>query len=625
MEETVLSRHFSAKEIARLEHGLPRLANWSGALLVPFTAHRLRFAAVAWINRRWFLERGFNLAQEETLRRVCSWLLDEFAWCVRSGSEGFAAYSRTLWADRYGSTGGVAVHGGSGRVATLGCFQAKGIGQTPLVGRGAAAGHTHGCQSIAESLREAIWAEVALAEFPHGAVPVIAVLDTGLDFSSPDPADQFDQGVRRGLLIRPAVVRASHAERAPLFKHPATKFVNRQVDDVARTREVISYWAGTSQEKDTQQLGVLGTFVQSTAEQIAFGQVHRLFSGGYFSSNVGVLGELLDFGNMHALPDWSRAQVLSNRPGLGDEMRLFSRLISSLAFYFTKYHQGGDSESLARDLLTLATSAYKFAWRQYGVALFQVQTLEYDVQEAVHGALRRYFAEQQRHQVMYRFGFATRKGALSEVGWLYDALVDEKYPANRMESRILREIVEQLRKHDVDLYVALSTAARLLMPRLSVDRRKLLDILSTAVPRVPQSLDPKALDEIVRAAVSGARRHWARLPSGYAVLAHATYEGSSALLCARCRKGPRTVWLEGIRDSSAGLHWFGRRFEEADFRGLDLYQNGAYWWSICPVFQTGDGLWHTHLAGCKVALPGMDVSYPIPGRRWLDGEGTHTH
>jgi hemolysin-activating ACP:hemolysin acyltransferase len=124
-------RYFAADEVGRLERGLTRLSQWSNALLVPFTAYRLRSAMVAWINRRWFLERGFDLENECTRRRVSAWLLDEFGWCVRSDPECGRSNRRTLWADRYGSTDGHAPHGGSGRVATLGCFQAKGIGRTP--------------------------------------------------------------------------------------------------------------------------------------------------------------------------------------------------------------------------------------------------------------------------------------------------------------------------------------------------------------------------------------------------------------------------------------------------------------------------------------------------------------
>src|SRR5579883_3138750 len=189
---TVTHRHFSPAEIARLESGLSLLHTWSEHLLVPFTAYRLRHAALVWINRPWFRRRGFDLDDAETHRRIESWLLDEFGFAVRRESdpeEAFTSERRTLFADRYGSTDGLTPHGGSGRVATIGCFQAKGVGQTPLVGQGGPAGHTHGCIALAECVREAIFAEISAAEFPCGAIPTIAIIDPGLSFSSPNSDD----------------------------------------------------------------------------------------------------------------------------------------------------------------------------------------------------------------------------------------------------------------------------------------------------------------------------------------------------------------------------------------------------------------------------------------------------
>ena len=617
MEEPVLSQDLASGEIAGLEEGLPCLANWSRAALVPFIAHRLCSASVAWINRRWFLERGFNLAEESTLCQVKRWLLDEFAWCVRCGDSGFASDSRTLWADRYGSTDGKSPHGGSGRVATLGCFQAKGIGQTPLVGEGAKAGHTHGCLSLAECLREAIWAEIAAAEFPHGAVPAIAVLDTGLDFSSPDVNDQYEQDVRRGILIRPAVIRPAHAERAPLFKHPVAEFTNRQSDDVMRTREVVQRWASETPMSD-KQMGALGRFAQSVAEQIAFGQVHRLFSGGYFSSNVSIQGCLLDFGNMHALPNWARVQVHSKSPGLGDEMRLFPVVLGSLAFYFTKYGPNRDAEGLAKQLLVWTTSAYELAWRRYSGSLFQAESLKGNMQETLHGILRQYFREQQRYRVKYRFGVAKQESALKDAAWLHDALVDEAFPANTSERRVLNQILAHIRANGNDPYVALCTAARLLMPRASVDRRHTLDTLARAVRQSASttSLRTIALDVIVAEAVSGARRHWANLPIGYAVIAHTAREGSSGLLCAKHADEPRTAWLEGICSGPANLHWLDHRLGRSDFRGLEFHQSGTQWWAMCPAREGKGGGWTARLASGEIPLPKADVSYSSPARTW---------
>jgi hypothetical protein len=620
VEKTAIERHFSDGEVERLQRSLPRLARWSGALLVPFKAHRLQSAAIAWINRRWFLERGFDLGQVVVLRRLTAWLLDEFAWCVQTSSTSFTADARTLWADRYGSSDGFAVHGGSGRVATVGCFQAKGVGQTPLVGQGAPPGHSHGYIALAECLREAIFAEIAAAEFPHGAIPVVAVLDTGLYFSSPNPADRYDQNVRRGILVRPAVFRPAHAERAPLFKHPIGDFINKQSDDVQRTRDVIAHWtASASSRKDAAaDAETLTTWIRAIGEQIAFGQVHRLFSGGYFSSNVSIHGELLDLANMHALPNWSRAQVHSVVAGLGDEVKVLRAPIGALAFYFTKYQRRGYAGALAQHLLESATSQYELAWRRYSLALCQAEGLPPDAQDLLHGIFREYFSQQQRHRVKYRFGVPAPQGSLPAAGWLYEALVSEGFVNDQGERRVLSRAAAQLRRSRADLYVPLSTAVRLLMPRVGIDRRRLLEMLAAAVPRRGRSLDSKTLDVVVRETVSGARRHWAHLPSGYAVLAHTVCEGSSALLCAQQPKGPRTVWLEGIVGSPASLHWFDSRFEASDFGCLQLRQAGAHWSVMCDAREAEGGVWHACLPCGEVALPPLDVSYAMPARRWME-------
>ncbi len=242
--ELSIHRFFSPAEVSQLESGLPRLAEWSAAMLVPFQARQLRHATVLWINRRWFLERMLDVTCDELRARVSTWLLDEFAYVVpQQGDpqEAFTEVTRTLHADRYGSSTGRTVHGGSGRVATMGCYQAKGVGVTPLVGTGGDVEHATGYCSIEEGIREAIYAEIAAAEFPYGAVPIVAILDTGLTFY---PGRQANMGAHadpptpRALVIRPAVLRIAHAERAPLFRRSLTGAANSQSDDTRRTRDV---------------------------------------------------------------------------------------------------------------------------------------------------------------------------------------------------------------------------------------------------------------------------------------------------------------------------------------------------------------------------------------------------
>ena len=221
-------------------------------MLISFQAQQLRFASILWINSRWFMERGININDDSARQRVSNWLLGEFGYAIPlqgDPKEAFAEQVKTLYADRYGGSTGRSRHGGSGRVATAGCYQAKGIGITPLAGAGSEWAHSHGCASLEESVREAIFAEVAAAEFPFGAVPVIAILDTGLYFSELTAASADSQKMRRAIIVRPAVLRPAHAERAPLFLRSLIGCANSQSADVQRTKDVIHRWV----TQDTRQ------------------------------------------------------------------------------------------------------------------------------------------------------------------------------------------------------------------------------------------------------------------------------------------------------------------------------------------------------------------------------------
>lgn len=619
MATQAIERHFSKSEVALLTTGLPLLNQWSDALLVTFHGRRLRGARVAWINRRWFLERGFDLADSAVGQRMSDWLVDEFAFCVPGSNDSASSFteeSRTLYADRYGGTSGLSPHGGSGRVATFGCFQAKGVGQTPLVGEGAPAGHSHGCLSLAECLREAIYAEVATAEFPHGAIPIIAVLDTGLTFSSPNPDDKYDQHVRRGIAIRPACVRAAHAERAPLFKRSLSGFMNSQQDDVRRTRHVIQRWAiEVGAERNLGGEAALTMFVRAVMRQIAFGQVHRLFSGGYFSQNVTHRGELLDFGNMHALPDWARAQVHSVVAGFGCEPLLIRRVILTLAFYFTKYlKKRGDSTALAQHLSVEAEQTLNLAWHRYALALFGCDE-ESKAAAGLSRILQTYYRSQQRRCVKYRFGIKTGDSLFAPPGWIYDAIVDETYQSETEEYQTCLAIDQLLRLSMTaeQRSIAWQTAARLLQPRPSIYRERLLVQLTGLTALDRREIDVSQIDAWVRDSIDGARRHWPRLPRGVAVLAHVSNAGSSALLCA-AGNAPPWLWLEGIRDNENILHLFHHRIETTE---LSLQHNGAYCAMKIPAVVDNDGRWNGVLPDQNLCLPMMRTHYPRPASRWL--------
>lgn len=272
MATNFLQEYLTPEEIVRLEEGLPRLEEWSSQILVPFRGYRLRNVRVVWLNRRWFGERHFDLRDHSVHKRVSEWAVGTFAYISPKG-EDFKnvdySDSRELYADRYGSSSGHSVHGGM-RPRNYYWEVSSQRHRANTVSRpGAPAGHSHGCMSLAEAVLEALFAEIAAAEFPCAAVPIIAIMDTGLTFSSPDPEDKYDQNVPRAIAVRPAAVRIAHAERAPLFKSSVTGFANVQATDALRTKEIIDTWMASAGRKGPSPEGVGPHFPRSAGHTVA--------------------------------------------------------------------------------------------------------------------------------------------------------------------------------------------------------------------------------------------------------------------------------------------------------------------------------------------------------------------
>ena len=578
------AEHFAHAELQQLEAGLVKLEEWSPNMLVPFQARQLRHSTVLWTNRRWFLARQIDLTRHDTLQRIHAWLVKEFAYAIpRAGDpqSAFTNRTRTLHADRYGSSTGRTPHGGSGRVATVGAFQAKGIGVTPLVGTGGDRGHSHGCCSIEEAIREAIYSEIAAAEFPHGAVPVVAILATELSFSEPDPS-------KRAIVIRPAVLRIAHAERAPLFMESLTGYRNSQLDDASRTRDVIRRWL---------KHGVIGLpeLVSRIAEQVAFGQVHRMFSGGFFSSNLAVDGAIMDYGGMRALPDWRNARNLDGVAGFGDEMKIVDKMIESIAFYFIKYkpkHSAALPSGAALRRCAQDAHARAFAKECLRIWNFQADaTAAFD--NNIVQTMRHYFSSQQRYQVNYKHDVP------DPFRWLHD---DIGAPA---ESETLSAISADLHHSFANLpdrdercWRAWTTADRYLMPRKSLDR----EVLKARIEQM--AVVPKEVDDFVRASIAGGRRHWPKLPSDLTVLAQVSYDGSTVLLCDEVGTRRQVYWLEGLLVQDR-LILFDLELPLARASNIRVQVANGVWTARLPASQLANHPWFK--------LPAMVCKYGTNG------------
>jgi hypothetical protein len=519
---------------------------------------------------------------------------------------------------------------GSGRVATVRCFQAKGIGVTPLAGAGANWVHSNGCASIEEGVREAIFSEIADAEFPHGAVPVVAILDTGLHFSSPTQKGINHNRMQRAIIVRPAVLRLAHAERAPSFNHSLTGYANSQLDDVQRTKEVIHQWRTQDQAAQAECLTVptLAELARRIAEQVAFGQVHRIFNGGYFSSNLSTTGALLDFGGMRALPNWANARNFDHAVGFGDEMKIVTKVIQSLAFYFNKYQPRTASSVEERALVAESNEAYACAFATECLRIWNVNaTTDTDLTAAITQSVRQYFAHQQKLQVNYKHGL------VKSQGWLYDSVVAGARGTTRdssAEVHTISAIQCALQGHfagplnsDKRLLQAWSTAARFLMPRDSIDRELLQKHINRLLSdrRARSRGDSRLFGDLIGKTVGASRRHWPRLPADLSVRAHVAYEGSTALHCLDLITNQSVLWLESIRWQGQ-FRLFDSTFTLEEGEYIGVRRDGVYWTAKIPLplGEPGSGF-VLELKDRSIQIPAMQLEYAQPGA-WLTGVGS---
>ena len=296
----------------------PSFSNISKHLYVQFSVRPFRHARVAWLNKRWFSANGVDCSIKDQRDSIEKWLVDNFGVSVPGEDDPdgqYASEERQLYADRYGAPAGT-VSGGSGRVGTLGAFNAKGIGRTPLVALQTDWYHSHGCMFLEEAIREAVLSEVCAAIFPYGAVPTIAVIDTGARLRWRDGT----YGARRAIIVRPTFLRIAHFMRTIFFGTSGCP----ESDQVADAASVRDMWRTISAEALQKAFSTAGA-------QYGFGNALRLWPGPFFVSNFTLNGALVDFGSFRALPNWFRAKGESRAHCFGGETTLVAAAARSLA------------------------------------------------------------------------------------------------------------------------------------------------------------------------------------------------------------------------------------------------------------------------------------------------------
>jgi Protein adenylyltransferase SelO len=322
---------------------------------IPVELVRARDPSMLWLNPRakeydhtFQLSGTGGMSHRQHLLNACAFVIPEADSALR-----FAGQENALgFADRYGGSG-VGNNGGSGRSVLLNGYCVKGIGRTPLVSARTPTSHAAGGAYLEECIREVIFSEIVYSEFPHSAVPILAVIDTGLiQRWDTENGPKYE---RRVLLVRPCFLRPAHFERAIGFisgqKGEGLRDANRVRQMFAKAREVL----GSKQlENSFDRLGT------RLAEQLAYGFVHRLAHGSPNSSNVTLGGQLLDFGAMSALPSWADVATMLRRRPFEKQFEVVAQTIRSLNYYRAKYLQGSaDQAAAGRQQIEAAQKAFK--------------------------------------------------------------------------------------------------------------------------------------------------------------------------------------------------------------------------------------------------------------------------
>ena len=297
-------------EISKLSAGAPTIL---GRKLGPNSyitveAQKLNRARVVWVNWDYLRKAGYEVADEQMTPEIERAMLDAFAWGVRAPGEPASAFSETekkiFYADRYGGDG-LAGNMGSGRAASAGDIQIKGIGKTDLVTT-IGPSHSNGTAEMQEAIREALYGEVGQV-LPYGANRVIAIIDRGTQ-------TKFESGYvqQNALIIREDSLRSAHYMKNLWGRGPLMASEN------IRTQEALKYFlrgfpvpANLKQASAPEKIrGALLAYADRIANAYAAAFTLKIYHGATSVSNIEASGRFIDYGTLTTLPDYGKTKII---------------------------------------------------------------------------------------------------------------------------------------------------------------------------------------------------------------------------------------------------------------------------------------------------------------------------
>jgi hypothetical protein len=278
-------------------------------------AKRLARPRLLWVNRAYLREMGLTLPEKGLTPEMEEQLLHVLAYGIPGRGEPASAFvneTKLFYADRYGGYG-IGWNLGSGRAASAGKIQIKGIGRTPLVLQ-FGEDHSNGLARLEEGMREAFWGEMN-QELPHGGNRVIALIDRGT--TSRSEKGPVEPNV---MIVREDTVRPAHFLDLPGVR--GRGFFARIVEwATGRAHLDFARRVAASLPVPDDKLGAplaerisagLRAYVDRVAEQHAAAFARRLFHGATSESNIELSGRFLDYGTETAIPGYGKLRLLDH-------------------------------------------------------------------------------------------------------------------------------------------------------------------------------------------------------------------------------------------------------------------------------------------------------------------------
>lgn len=547
-----------------------------GSALVPhlyrdFEVEPFDDPAVVWLNKRFLASHGVDVGDEQSLSAWRTRLADMYGVTSTSAAppSSVRAHPRTfMHADRYGGPFG-SQHGGSGRSGTIGEFNAKGVGRTPLCDPEADFYHAHGCMWLEEAIREAAFAELAWFEFPLRANPAVAIIDTGARHVGPDGT----VGERRAIVVRPAAWRVAHLERSIFFGSVGTADSDQYLDAL-RVKEAICTLpqiAATAAGEPgiAPCLHAFAAVVANVAQQIGSGRAARLAHGDYSSGNIGLSGELLDFGSFRAVHDWRQAHSVRGIAPFGQEHINLVPSIENVYSSILKYTAERPTLTFAQMIGVLVDGMAQAFTAEIDALAAPFAEVSPRLAEFITDQLNGAYTTQQRASVNYLTG---DRG--DNIDWIYDALTGAGSGLNSTSAigRAIRQAVsaeaERRPAAASQLGAAFNRLCYWARPKTRAGREILQQKVNRVLAGSPSraELEP-AIDRLINDLLTSARRTIGRGRDDY-VVAQRFDSSYSATVTHRPPAGTFCFTLEALHQSQFAVDPSGYGAEAIEVPGV---------------------------------------------------------